>query len=258
MGSVVTALLLALALLSGIGDVQARTAAPLTVFAASSLKEAVDDAASTYRKIHRTPVRIAYAGSPVLARQIAQGAPADVFISADEDWMDVLQRTGHIDARTRHDLLGNSLVLIAPARGGVHAPLPLTRPPLRQALGREGRLALALTASVPAGRYARAAFSSHGLWMTVAPRVVEVENVRMALQLVARGEAALGVVYATDAQAEPRVRVVARFPASSHPAIIYPVARIAASRHPEAAAFAAWLRSPAARVIFRRHGFVTL
>lgn len=231
-------------------------AAPLTVFAASSLKETLDEAGAVYSRTHATPVRISYAASSALARQIGEGAPADVFVSADRDWMDVLQRSRRIDARTRCDVAGNSLVLIAPATRRL-PPVALRRGvDLRALLGRDGRIALALTSSVPAGRYARAALESLGQWTPLRPRVVEAENVRAALQLVARGEAALGIVYATDAFAEPRVRIVARFSAATHPRITYPAARVASSRHPQAAAFTAWLASPAAQAVFRRHGFV--
>jgi molybdate transport system substrate-binding protein len=230
---------------------------PLTVFAASSLKESLDEAAAAYRRRTGTQVNVSYAASSALARQIEQGAPADVFLSADQDWMDHLDRGGLINAPSRRDLLGNALVLIAPAtdRG---APIALRRGvDLRPRLGR-GRLAVAATASVPAGKYARAAFESFGAWPQLAPHLAETENVRAALMLVARGEAPLGVVYASDAQAEPRVRVLGRFPAGSHPPIVYPVARVRASTHPRSADFVRWLASPDAAAIFRRRGFVPL
>ena len=230
--------------------------APLTVFAAASLKEALDEAAAAYGSATGQAVRVSYAASPALARQIAQGAPADVFVSADLDWMDVLQGKGLLDAGTRTDLLGNRLVLVAPAASDA-TPLALRRgQDLRPLLGRRGRIALGMVDSVPAGKYAKAAFESLGMWSALEPRVAGVENVRAALMLVARGEAPLGVVYASDAKAEPRVRVLATFPAASHPEIVYPAARVAASRHPHAAAFIAWLQQPPARAIFARHGFV--
>lgn len=229
--------------------------APLTVFAASSLKESMDEATQAWAAATGERVRVAYAASPALARQIGQGAPADVFVSADDAWMDVLEAQARIDPATRTGLLGNRLVLVAPA--GSAAPPVELRPgaDLRTLLGARGRIALGAVDSVPAGRYARAGFQALGLWDQVAPRVAGVENVRAALMLVARGEVPLGVVYASDARAEPRVRVLATFPEGSHPEIVYPVARVAASRHPQAAAFVAWLRSPAAGAIFRRHGF---
>lgn len=226
---------------------------PLTVFAAASLKESLDAAARAYERDGGVPVRVSYAASSALARQIAQGAPADVFVSADRDWMDDLERRGLLRAGSRRDLLGNTLVLIAPRAARI-PPVALSRPAsIATALG-DGRLALAFTASVPAGKYARAAFESLGVWNALQPRVVESENVRAALLLVARSEARMGVVYASDARAEPRVRVLATFPARSHPQIVYPVAVVAFSRHPRAAGFAAWLRTPAANAIFRRHG----
>lgn len=230
---------------------------PLTVFAAASLKESLDDAATAYQRATGQPVRVSYAASSVLARQIEQGAPADVFLSADLEWMDYLQQRRLIDLRSRRNLLGNTLVLVAPTTGNT-TPIAL-RPglDLRPRLGK-GRLALALTASVPAGKYAKASFVALGMWKSLEPRIAETENVRAALMLVARGEAPLGVVYGSDARAEPAVRVVADFPADSHPPIVYPVARIAASRHPRAAAFVRWLGTPAAAAIFRRRGFIVL
>lgn len=249
----IVAIVLAALLLVGCAP---RTAnAPLTVFAAASLKESMDAAAAGYGTATGTPVRVSYAASSALARQIEQGAPADVFISADLDWMDTLQAKGLVDAATRRDLLGNTLVLVAPTSSGAQ-PLALdARTDLRPLLGADGRIALALTASVPAGKYAKAAFESLGLWAALQPRVAESENVRAALLMVARGEAPLGVVYGSDARSEPRVRVLATFPASSHPPIVYPVARIATSRHPQAGAFVRWLASPDAQAIFRARGF---
>ncbi|RZA36849.1 MAG: molybdate ABC transporter substrate-binding protein [Lysobacteraceae bacterium] len=227
----------------------------LTVFAAASLKESLDEAVLEYRRQTGQAVRVSYAASSALARQIEQGAPADVFVSADLDWMDYLQQRKLIDPTTRRNLLGNTLVLIAPAKG--HARTVSLQPgvDLLPLLGKKGRLALALTASVPAGKYARASFTSLGVWKSLEPRVAEAENVRAALMLVARGEAPLGVVYGSDARAEPAVRVVATFPGKSHPPIVYPVARRSASVNPQASAFIHWLATPAAQSIFRKHGF---
>lgn len=228
---------------------------PLTIFAAASLKESMDEAAAAYQKATGQPVRVSYAGSSALARQIEQGAPADVFVSADLDWMDELQGKQLIDIPTRRNLLGNTLVLVAPREGNAR-PLTLQHgSDLQPLLGNRGRIALALVDSVPAGKYAKAAFTSLGMWNSLQPRVAEAENVRAALLLVARGETPLGVVYGSDALAEPRVRVLAIFPEDSHPPIVYPVARIKASTHPQAAAFVQWLQAPAASEIFRRHGF---
>lgn len=227
---------------------------PITVFAAASMKEALDEAASAYQTATGQRVRVSYAASSALARQIEQGAPADLFASADLDWMDYLQERNLLDNASRHDLLGNTLVLIAPSAS--KAPEVTLKPgvDLLPLLG-DGRIALGLTASVPAGKYAKAAFTSLGIWPALQPRVAEAENVRAALMLVARGEAPLGVVYGSDAKAEPRVRVLATFPAGSHPPIVYPVARLKASKHPQAAAFLTWLQGAAADAIFRRHGF---
>ena len=234
------------------------TRTPLTVFAAASLKESLDEAATAYQNASGQTVRISYAASSALARQIEQGAPADVFLSADLEWMDYLQERKLIDPATRRNLLGNTLVLVAPASGNI-APVAL-KPgvDLLPRLGENGRIALGLTASVPAGKYAKASFVSLGVWKSLEPRIAEAENVRAALMLVARGEAPLGVVYASDAKAEPAVRVVATFPEGTHPPIVYPLARLAASRHPGSAAFVRWLRTPEAAKVFRDHGFQVL
>lgn len=230
---------------------------PITVFAAASLKESFDEAAAAYQKATAQPVRVSYAASSALARQIEQGAPADVFVSADLDWMDYLRERKLTDDASRRNLLGNTLVLIAPKTSKAKAVALKPGVKLLPLLG-EGRMALALTASVPAGKYARAAFTSLGVWDQLQPKVAEAENVRAALMLVARGEAPLGVVYGSDAKAEANVRVLATFPANTHPPIVYPIARLSASKQPNAAAFVTWLKSPAATAIFRRHGFTAL
>lgn len=248
------ALACVLAACGGRNDAAPPGESALVVFAAASLKESLDEAARAYTASGGPPVQLSYAASSALARQIAQGAPADVIMSADLEWMDWLEQQQLIDSATRHDLLGNALVLVAPANGDV-TPVTLDRgTDLRPRLG-EGRLAVALVDSVPAGKYARQAFQALGMWPALASRVAEGDSVRAALMLVARGEAPLGVVYASDALAEPRVRVVATFPSGSHPPIVYPVARVAASDHDSAAAFIAWLASPGAAAIFRRHRF---
>jgi molybdate transport system substrate-binding protein len=223
----------------------------LTVFAAASLKEALDEAARAYEAASGQTVRISYGASSALARQVEAGAPAQVFISADEEWMD------HVESRkllkgARVNLLTNALVLIAPAG---KAPKLRIGPgfALAAALG-DGRLAVADTRAVPAGKYARAALESLGVWPQVQGRLAPAENVRAALALVARGETPLGIVYRTDAQAEPRVAVVDAFPASSHPAIVYPMGVL---RDAPAAAddLAAFLSAPGTRAIWQRHGF---
>ncbi|WP_241685824.1 molybdate ABC transporter substrate-binding protein [Luteimonas sp. YGD11-2] len=248
--------LAALALLAGCSPRQsdADTSRPLTVFAAASLKEAMDITAADFHAHTGQAVQVSYAASPALARQIDHGAPADVFVSADLAWMEWLQQRERIDTGTRRVLAGNTLVLVAPA--GEAAPAFLLAPGTDLAARLQGgRLALAATGSVPAGRYAKAALQSLGMWDGIAAHVAETDNVRAALMLVARGEAPLGVVYASDALAEPAVRVVATFPARSHPPIVYPAARIASSDHPQAAAFVDWLQTPPAQAIFRTRGF---
>lgn len=232
---------------------RAQDDAGLTVFAAASLKEALDEAAAAYRKQTGVPVRVSYAASSALARQIEQGAPADVFFSADLEWMDYLQQRNRLDVATRRSLLGNRLVLIAPRAS--KARVDLNRPAtLLAALG-GGRLAIGQTRTVPAGKYAKASLESLSLWNGVRPRLAESESVRAALMLVARGETPLGIVYASDAKAEPDVRVVATFPEDSHPPIVYPVAALRGARAAQAARFVRWLASPAADALFTKRGF---
>jgi molybdate transport system substrate-binding protein len=216
------------------------------VFAAASLKNALDEVAAA---APAKPV-ISYGASSALARQIESGAPADVFISADLDWMDYVEKKGLIVAGTRKNLLGNRLVLIAPAKQPVHVTLG---PGVDLRLGR-GRMALAEPNSVPAGKYAKAAFQKLGVWDQVASKVAPADNVRAALLLVARGEAPLGVVYQTDAKAEPSVMVAGVFPADSHPPIVYPAAALKGARN-SAGAFLELLSSPQARQVFEKHGF---
>lgn len=232
---------------------RAQDDAGLTVFAAASLKEALDEAAAAYRRQTGVPVRVSYAASSALARQIEQGAPADVFFSADLEWMDYLQQRNRLDVATRRSLLGNRLVLIAPRAS--KAQVDLNRPAtLLAALG-DGRLAVGQTRTVPAGKYAKASLESLSLWSGVRPRLAESESVRAALMLVARGETPLGIVYASDAKSEPDVRVVATFPEDSHPPIVYPVAALRGARVAQAARFVRWLGSPAADALFTKRGF---
>lgn len=249
------ALLLALAtFLAGTAHAAGK---PITVFAAASLKESMDEAAAKFGQETGQQVVVSYAASSALARQIEQGAPADVFVSADLDWMDELQGKHLVDDASRRSLLGNTLVLVAPASSTLR-PFALHKGSnLLPLLGADGRIALALTASVPAGKYAKASFESLGMWDALQSRTAEAENVRAALLLVSRGESPLGVVYGSDAQAEPKVRVLATFPPGSHPPIVYPVARIRASTQPQAGAFVRWLQTPEAAAIFRAHGFST-
>lgn len=223
------------------------------ILAAASLQESLEAAAKVWTaKGHAAPV-LSFAASSALARQVEAGAPADLFISADEEWMDTLAGQGLIRPQTRATVLGNSLVLIAPVASKI-ALEPVPGLPLAQALG-GGKLALADPAGVPAGRYAKQALQKLGVWDQVAARVAAGDNVRAALALVARGEAPLGIVYVTDAAAEPRVRVVATFPAASHVPITYPVAVLKTSRSPDAEALRAFLLSAEAQAVFRRYGF---
>ncbi len=226
--------------------------AQITVFAASSTKTALDEAAAGYLAETGQAATLSYAGSSALARQIQLGAPADVFISANPGWMDVLQQDGLIAPASRLDLLTNRLVLIA--HGADAAPLDLETADLGALLG-EGRLAMALVDAVPAGIYGKAALTALGQWPSVASKVAQAANVRAALALVASGEAPLGVVYATDARASSNVTVVAAFPEGSHPPVLYPAAVVSGGNAAEAGAFLDYLRSPAGRGIFLRHGF---
>jgi molybdate transport system substrate-binding protein len=238
--------------LAGCGRQEEAPKTPL-VLAAASLQEAMNAAADAWAaKGHARPV-ISFAASSALARQIIAGAPADLFVSADEDWMDAVQRAGRLRQGTRHDFLGNRLVLIVPA----DAQTPATGATIETALAGLGdsRLAMADPDSVPAGRYGKAALISLSLWARVEPRVARAENVRAALALVERGNAPLGVVYETDARASRQVRVVAAFPPGSHPPILYPVAIMTDSAAPDTSGFLTFLLSPDGRAIFARHGF---
>lgn len=228
---------------------------PPLVLAAASLQESMSAAADAWAaKGHPRPV-ISFAASSALARQAAAGAPADLFVSADEAWMDDLQKRGLLVPGTRADLLGNALVLVAPA--GDRRAVPLgPRTPLVAMLG-DGRLAMADPESVPAGRYGKAALQRLGLWGALSPRVVRAENVRAALALVERGAARYGIVYATDARASAKVRVAGTFPPGSHPPIRYPIARLRASTSPDAEGFRRFLLSREGKAIFARYGFVT-
>ena len=231
----------------------AAEARDITVFAAASLNDALTRAAAAYEGATGAHTVLSFAGSSALARQIEAGAPADLFVSANEAWMDSLLSQGLIDPDSRVDLLGNTLVLIA---HGAADPVPLDADLDLAAMLNGGHLAMALVDAVPAGIYGKAALQSLGLWDRVAPMVAQTDNVRAALALVATGEAPLGITYATDAVAEPRVSVVGTFPAGTHPAIAYPAAVLSDAADPEAArAFLTWLQSPEARAIFAAQGF---
>lgn len=233
---------------------------PVTIFAAASLKNALDEASAAWAKETGKATRISYAGSNALAKQIEAGAPADLFLSADLAWMDYAETNGTIRPGTRIDLLRSALVLVAPKGFGrtiaLEPGVDLAKR-LTEALS-GGRLAMGTIDAVPAGRYGKAALEKLGAWDGVKTRVAQAENVRAALLLVARGEAPLGIVYATDAASEPGVEVVATFPDGSHPPIVYPAALTKESRNAHGAAFLAYLRSPAARPFFERQGFVVI
>lgn len=248
--------LLGLALAAGLAaTVQAGQPEPLTVFAAASLKNVLDEQGAAFAAAGGVPVRFSYGASSALARQIEQGAPADLFLSADSDWMNYVQDRGLVVAASRRNLLSNRLALIAPAGSDVKLKIA-SGMPIGRALG-GGRLAIAAP-EVPAGKYGRAALASLGVWPQVKDRLAPAENVRAALLYVSRGEAPLGIVYDTDARVDPGVRIVGLFPESSHPKIVYPAAILAQSRNPAAARFLAFLQSPRGRAIFQKYGFKVL
>jgi molybdate transport system substrate-binding protein len=231
-------------------------AADITVFAAASLKNALDDAVKLYEAKTGDKVAISYAASPALAKQIESGAPADIFFSADLDWMDYLADKNLINTASRHTLLGNTLVLAAPKDSAVSLTIEKDFP-LLEALGPDGKLAMASVDSVPAGKYGKAALTTLGVWDAVSSRVVQAENVRAALVFVARGEAPLGIVYGTDAKSEPAVKVVGTFPEQSHPKIQYPIALLAGAK-PEARKLLDFLESAEAKPAFEAQGFTIL
>jgi molybdate transport system substrate-binding protein len=229
---------------------------PLVVFAAASLKSALDAVNAQWQRETGRKAVISYAASPALARQIEQGAPAQMLISADLDWMDYLAGKGLIDPKTRSNLLGNRIVLIAPK--GRARPVDITPGfDLADLIG-GGRLAMANVDTVPAGRYGKVALENLGVWASVAGRIAQAENVRAALLLVSRAEAPAGIVYQTDAAADPNVKIVGTFAEHTHPPIIYPIALTAGASHPDAAAFLAYLRSAKAKPAFEEQGFTVL
>jgi molybdate transport system substrate-binding protein len=247
-------LALAAALLFLSAPATAQEPAKLTVFAASSLKGPLDEAAAAFTAAGGPAVTISYAGSPALAKQIEQGAPADVFLSADEDWMDYTEEKALTSSETRRDLFGNALALIAPAGSTTEISIAPGFD-LAGALG-DGRLAIADPDAVPAGKYAKAALTALGVWSALEPKLIRAENVRAALAYVAKGEAPFGIVYLTDQIAEPRVRLAGTFPAQTHPKIVYPGATVTASAQAEAAArFLDFLTSDAGFAIFAKAGF---
>jgi molybdate transport system substrate-binding protein len=233
----------------------AKAAGPV-VFAAASMKTALDAIAAAWTAKVGTSPPIVYGSSAVLAKQIEQGAPADIFISADTNWMDYLEKLKLVRPGTRHNFLGNALVLIAPA--GYHPDFKIEPGfDLAGATG-DGKIAVCTVASCPGGVYAKEALTSLGVWDKVEPKLAQANNIRGALNLVARREAHFGIVYATDAKSEPRVMVVGTFPESSHSPIIYPVAVLEESKNPDAASFVAFLLSQAATKILLEQGFTIL
>ncbi|MBV9727574.1 MAG: molybdate ABC transporter substrate-binding protein [Gammaproteobacteria bacterium] len=227
----------------------------ILVLAAASLSETVQELSAAYEKTAQVTVKSSFDSSSVLARQIEAGAQADVFFSADAAWMDYLQSRNLIKPGSRKNLLGNSLVLIAPAQSKIQLKIA-PHFPLVAALG-DGRLATGDPDSVPAGRYARSALTTLGVWDEIAPRLARAENVRVALLYVTRGETPLGIVYATDALAEKGVRVVDTFPEDTHEPIVYPIALTKTAKS-QAAGFVAYLNGPQGRDIFVKHGFTVL
>jgi molybdate transport system substrate-binding protein len=227
------------------------------IFAAASLKTALDEIAATWTKETGRPApKISYAASSALAKQIEQGAPAALFISADTDWMDYVEKKGLIKNDTRVNLLGNKIVLIAPRDSSVALDI---KPgfDLAKALG-GGKLSMANVDAVPAGKYGKAALEKLGAWNGVKDQVARAENVRAALLLVARGEAPLGIVYSTDAAAEPNVKIVGTFPADSYPPVIYPAAETRESKTAGAKLFLDYLKSNKVRPAFEKQGFTVL
>jgi molybdate transport system substrate-binding protein len=246
-------LALALSFLPGIAQAQNE----MVVFAAASLKNALDEIATTWAKDTGKPMpKISYAASSALAKQIEQGAPADMFISADLDWMDYVAGKNLIKPDTRFNLLGNKIVLIAPKDSKLTS-VDIKGADLAKALG-GGKLSMANVDAVPAGKYGKAALEKLGAWADVKDHVAQAENVRAALLLVGRGEAPLGIVYSTDAAAEPNVKIVATFPEDSHPPIIYPAALTKDAKGADAKAFLDFLRSAKARTAFEKQGFTVL
>jgi molybdate transport system substrate-binding protein len=235
----------------------AAAAASPTIFAAASLQPALDQMA--HEGILGAPApRLVYAASSALARQVEDGAPSDLFISADERWMDDAAAHHAVVVASRTDLLGNGLVLIAPAGAHADADLAHGAAPLLDILGPGGRLAIALPDSVPAGIYAEQALTHLGMWSALQPRMAMTRDVRAALNLVVLGQCPLGIVYRSDAASEPRVRVLATFPASSHDPVVYPVAIVKGHDSPAARSLLAALQSGRAREVFHRWGFDTL
>ena len=245
-----------LLVLSTFGNAPEAQSGKVLVFAAASLKTALDEINAQWQGRTGKRTVVSYAASSALAKQIEQGAPADIFISADLDWMEYLAERKLIRPETRSDLLSNRLVLIAPKGTNLQVDI---KPgfPLASLLG-QGHLALANTDAVPAGKYSKAALKALGVWEQVKGRIAQAENVRAALLLVSRGEAPLGIVYESDAVSDPSVVTVGILPDATHPRIIYPIALTSGSTSPDAGGFLDELKSPQARTIFEKQGFTML
>jgi len=229
--------------------------ARITVFAAASLTDVLQELGVQYTRDSGVKLTFSFAATSILARQIENGAHADVFMSADQEWMDYLEQRALIQAKSRHNLLGNRLALVAGADSAIHLQIAPHFPLLAALNG--GRLAVADPDSVPAGRYARSALVSLGVWNDVADRLVRAENVRGALLFVARGEVPLGIVYETDALIDHKVRVLGLFPEDSHQPITYPIALTRTAGEP-ARAFVDYLHGSAASAAFIKFGFAVL
>ena len=229
----------------------------VTVFAAASMKNALDDVDAAFTKVSGIKVTASYEASSALAKQIEAGAPADIYISADLRWMDYASEHKLIKADTRSNLLGNKLVLIAPRDSKLdHVAIGQGFDIAK--LAGDDRIAIADVKAVPAGLYAKAALEKLGAWKAAEPKLAQAENVRATLAFVARGETPLGIVYETDARIEPKVKIIGVFPADSHPPITYPVAATANARDEAASHYLAFLHTNAAKAIFERYGFIYL
>ncbi len=236
-----------------LSETVAASSPTVDVFAAASLKNALDAISADFKKKTGVELKTSYAGSMALAKQIQAGAPADVFFSADTASMDYLAQKNLIQPTTRIDLLGNTLVVVAPKSSKLQK-LPFTTQAFAEAIG-AGKITTGDVVSVPVGKYAKAALEKLGLWAATEPRFAFTDNVRAALMFVARDEAPLGIVYLTDARSEPNVKVVATFPADSHPPIVYPAALTTSAKTDAPAKFLAYLKGTAAKAIFREQGF---
>ena len=232
-------------------------ATPITVFAAASLTDVLQKIGDAYKAATGQDIRFSFASSSTLARQIAAGAPADIYASANEKWMDYVEKKGVIDGSTRISPVSNQLVLVAPKDSKLAPVTVSSKLDLGKLLGDGGRIAIGNTDSVPAGIYAKQALQSLGIWASAEPKLAPSENVRVALAHVDRGETPLGIVYATDAEIDPNVKVLGAFPPSSHRAITYPFAILKGHDTPAVNAFFAYLTGPKAMPLFRKYGFAT-